>query len=584
MKKIFMMLAAVLILAVTGCGSSGSDSIPVSSSSAKAITGFSLNGCFGIISEAGKTIAVTVPPDADLTKRVATFTTTGASVKVGSTVLTSGQTVIDFSNTDHQLTFTVTAADASTQDYTVTVTVSLLTSGFLDTAGFGTNGTVTTPIGGINDQAYALGFQSDGKIVVAGTSFDNSSGTYNFALVRYNTNGTIDADPVTGFGVDHTGIVTTSMGGGGDDKIFALVILSGDNLDKILVAGISHSSNNTKCYFALARYNADGTLDNDSATGFGADHTGKVTTSIGGTDDEAYALGIQSDGSIVVAGTSQNGSNYNFALVRYNANGTIDADPVTGFGEAHTGIVTTSIGTNHDFATDLVILSGDKLDKILVAGRSSYNSNGSVFNFALVRYNANGTIDADPVTGFGAAHTGIVTTQIGIITTPTGIIDDQGHALGIQSDGKIVVAGNSYDDSSIRYNFALVRYNANGTIDADPVTGFGAAHTGIVITPFSNGNNFALALGIQSGDNLDKILVAGSSFNSSNYDFALVKYTKDGSLDTAFGTGGIATTAIGSGIDYAYALGIQPSDSKIVVAGTSQNGSNYNFALARYWP
>jgi uncharacterized delta-60 repeat protein len=574
MKKIFMMLAAVLILTVTGCGSSGSDSIPVSTSSAKAITGFSLNGCFGIINETNKTIAVTVPPDADLTKLVATFTTTGASVKVNNSTVQSGSTV-DFSNTDHQLTFTVTAADASTKDYTVTVTVSLLTSGFLDAdpvTGFGADhtGKVTTSIGGINDQAYAIGFQSGGKIVVAGSSQNGSN--YNFALVRYNTDGIID----TTFGTN--GIVTTSIGGI-NDQAYALVIQPDDT---ILVAGKSSiNSSGTEFNFALAKYNADGTLDNDPTTGFGADHTGKVTTSIGGTDDEAYALGIQSDGSIVVAGTSQNGSNYNFALVRYNANGTIDADPVTGFGAAHTGIVTTSIGTNHDFATDLVILSGDNLDKILVAGRSSYNSNGSVFNFALVRYNANGTIDADPVTGFGVAHTGIVTTQIGIITTPTGIIDDQGHALGIQSDGKIVVAGNSYDDSSIRYNFALVRYNANGTIDADPVTGFGAAHTGIVTTPFGNGNNFALALGIQKSD--DSILVAGSSFNSSNYDFALLRYTKNGSLDTIFGTGGIATTSIGSGIDYAYALGIQ-SDGKIVLAGTSQNGSNFNFALARYWP
>jgi uncharacterized delta-60 repeat protein len=566
MKKIFMMLAAVLILAVAGCGSSGSDSRPVSSSSAKAITGFSLNGCFGIINETNKTIAVSMPLGTDLKTLVATFTTTGVSVKVGSTVLTSGQTVIDFSTTN-PVTYTVTAADASTQDYTVTVTVSLSTSGFLDTAGFGTAGTggkVTTTIGSSDEGAHALGFQSDGKIVVAGSSFNSNTSKYDFALVRYNTDGSLD----TGFGATGTnGKVTTSIGNG-DDRAFALVIQSDDT---ILVAGKSsiNSSSGTEINFALVRYTKDGIID----TTFGAAGTnGKVTTSIGGIDDEAYALGIQSDGKIVVAGSSQNGSYYYFALVRYNANGTLDANISTGFGATHTGIVTTAIGTDYDFATDLVILSDDT---ILVAGRSSYNSGGTVFNYALVKY----TKDGIPDTTFGADHTGIVTTSIGSITTTTGIIDDQGHTLGVQSDGNIVVAGNSYDDSSIRYNFALVRYTKEGILD----TTFGTS--GIAITPIGSGNNFAYALGIQLSD--DSILVAGSSFNSSNYDFALVKYTKKGSLDTTFGTGGIAITPIGSSDDYAYALGIQPtSDKKIVVAGTSYDDSSkkYNFALVRYWP
>jgi hypothetical protein len=89
-------------------------------SSAKAITAFSLNGFNGVINEAAKTITVVMPPGTSFTNLVATFITTGASVKVGSVVQASGQTPNDFTN---PVTYTVTAQDASTQNYTVTVTV-----------------------------------------------------------------------------------------------------------------------------------------------------------------------------------------------------------------------------------------------------------------------------------------------------------------------------------------------------------------------------------------------------------------------------------------------------------------------------
>jgi uncharacterized delta-60 repeat protein len=332
-----------------------------------------------------------------------------------------------------------------------------------------------------------------------------------------------------------------------------------------VVAGSSYNSNSSKFDFALVRYNANGTLD----TGFGTGGTGIVTTSIGNSYDYANALGIQPDGRIVVAGRSfnSNSNKYDFALVRYNANGSLD----TTFGT--NGKVTTSIGNGsvNDYANAL----GIQLDgKIVVAG---YSYNGTKYYISLVRYKTDGTLDADPVTGFGATHSGIVTTSIGSV-------NDEAHALVIQSDSKIVVAGSSYDNTSSKYKFALVRYNTDGTLDADPVTGFGTG--GIVTTPIGSDGywDYAYALGIQSDK---KILAAGSSNNGSNYDFALVRYNTDGTLDadpvTGFGTGGIVTTPIGSSDDYARALGIQ-SNGRIVVAGYSLIGSNYDFALVRYLP
>jgi len=168
-----------------------------------------------------------------------------------------------------------------------------------------------------------------------------------------------------------------------------------------------------------------------------------------------------------------------------------------------------------------------------------------------VRYNANGSLD----TSFGTG---------GIVTTPIGNSNDA-SALGIQSDGKIVVAGGSSNGSN--YDFALVRYNTNGSLD----TSFGTG--GIVNTPVGSSNDYARTLGIQSDG---KIVAAGDSSNGSKNDFALVRYNANGSLDTSFGTGGIVTTPVGSS-GGAYALAIQ-SDGKIVAAGSS-NGSTYDLPL-----
>jgi uncharacterized delta-60 repeat protein len=479
MKKLYMLLAAVLLMVITGCSGGGGSDYTSALSSAKAITAFNFVSpvaATGVITESTHTIAITVPYNTtSVTQLVATFTTTGTSVTVGSTPQVSGTTPNDFTS---PLVYTVTAADATTQNYTVTVTVSSI-HGSLDTT-FGNSGMVTTPIGSGNAIATVLGIQSNNMIVAAGYSL--LSGTENvFALARYNIDGSLD----TTFG--NSGIVTTPIGSV-NAYATALVIQS----NGILVAGNSFNSSTNKYDFALVRYNTDGSLD----TGFG--NSGIVTISIenGSINDSANALGIQSNGMIVVAGYSYSGSKYFISLVRYQADGILD----TTFGNS--GIVTTSIGS------------------------------GS-------------------------------------------IIDDRAHALVIQSSDGILVAGSSYDNTSSKYDFALVRYNTNGSLD----TTFG--NSGIVTTSIGSDGywDYAYALVIQSNG----ILAAGSSNNGSNYDFALVRYNTDGSLDTGFGTGGIVTTPIGSSDDYALALGIQ-SDGRIVVAGYSLIGSNDDFALVRYLP
>src|SRR5207253_2789172 len=158
--------------------------------------------------------------------------------------------------------------------------------------------------------------------------------------------------------------------------------------------------------------------------------------------------------------------------------------------------------------------------------------------------------------------TGKVTTSIGIGSGPGG--DQEAvRSVALQSDGKIVVAGYSYNGRNA--DFALARYNANGTLD----TTFNG--TGKVITDLVPGvtayGDYAQSVVVQSDG---KIVVTGYSHNGSNFDIALVRYNSDGSLDTNFnGTGKVITDINGSDIGSSVAV---LSDGKIVVAGYLQGG------------
>lgn len=120
MKKGYLFLWVVFLTVVAGCGSGDNRLFMPPLSSEKAITAYSINGVDGTINETEKTIAVTLPYGTNVAALVATFETTGKSVKVGSTVQESGTTANDFTN---PVVYTVTAENNSTQDYTVTVTV-----------------------------------------------------------------------------------------------------------------------------------------------------------------------------------------------------------------------------------------------------------------------------------------------------------------------------------------------------------------------------------------------------------------------------------------------------------------------------
>jgi uncharacterized delta-60 repeat protein len=413
-------------------------------------------------------------------------------------------------------------------------------SGDLD-ATFGAGGKVTTDFAGDRDEAHGVVVQADGKLVTVGGA--KTSRSQDFALARYNANGTLDTTFGTG------GKVTTDFAGN-DDQAFA-VVLQPDG--KIVAAGQAGSGYRGGD-FALARYNANGTLDTTFGTG------GKVTTDFAGNDDQAFAVVLQADGKIVAAGVAKTSRSGDFALARYNPNGSLDATFGTG------GKVTTDFAGDTDEAHGLVLQPDGKL---VAAGQASTGYRGK--DFALARYNPNGGLDATFGTG-------------GKVTTDFAGNDDAAFGVGLQPDGKIVAAGQA--SSGYRgEDFALARYNPNGTLD----TTFGTG--GKVTTDFAGSDDQAFAVALQANG---KIVAAGQA--SSGYrgrDFALTRYNPNGSLDATFGTGGKVTTDFAGDDDQAFAVALQP-DGKIVAAGgtntgrsrtdsrTDYGGSDEDFALARY--
>lgn len=403
--------------------------------------------------------------------------------------------------------------------------------GDLDLTFGGGTGKVTTAVGSGNDTGRAVAVQSDGKIVMAG--FSNNGTDDDFAVVRYNANGSLD----TSFGT--AGKVTTAIGAGNDRGLY--MVLQAD--EKIVVVGSAVRGGNTD--FAVVRYNTDGSLDTNFGSG------GKVTTVIGSSTSfiiaQAVGAAVQQDGKIVVVGHATNGSTYDFAMVRYNTDGSLD----TNFGSA--GKVLTALGSSADYAEGVVV-QGD--GKIVVAG---YSNNGSDNDFAVVRYNADGSLD----TSFG---------NTGKVTTAVGVSFDHGKCVALQSDGKIVVAGTSHLSNLGRGDFALVRYNSDGSLDES----FG--NKGTVVTVLNGNTSSGLSIALQ---NSGKIVVAGNS-GSGAENFAIARYNTDGSLDQAFGDKGKRITDIGGLKDSALSVALQ-SDGKIIAAGWSESAINSNdFALARY--
>jgi uncharacterized delta-60 repeat protein len=389
-------------------------------------------------------------------------------------------------------TLTSTTTNTTTIDYYFTI-VRYQSSGALDTTfGFTQNGWSDDIVG----TARAVELQPDGKIVAAGdsgatttitavtttiaTTITTTLSNSDFLIARYNAHGTLDPT----FGLHANGTVAMDMGY--DHDVVRSLAIQSDG--KIVVVGDGINSSSPNYVSIIARFNTDGTLDMSFANG-------GIITDTSRTTSRVSVVKMQQDGKIVVGGNFQNGSGpASFYLARYDSNGA----PDTSF---NSGTVTASPGADPVLADIAILPNG----KIIVAGTTNVNSNADVF---LMRYNADGTLD----TTFGSTGTVIADDMIHGRETTAG--------LAVQTtDGKIVVSATFQPSagSILTDDFALFRYNADGSLDTTFGNGFG-----MVTTDLGSANDdVAYDVQIQQDGN---IVVVGAASNGSNDDIGLARY------------------------------------------------------------
>lgn len=341
--------------------------------------------------------------------------------------------------------------------YTTSVFVLLRydTDGLLDSS-FGSNGSIKTVIEN-RSMANALAIQNDGKIIVGGES------KWHINLARYQSNGSLD----TSFG--NGGVLITDVPGYYKEKCKSIALQSDG---KIIVGGFAKHNSSDQPHFLLVRYNSNGSLDST----FGIN--GFAIGDIGNGHDTQ----LESSGKILISGIR----GQHFAATRFNSNGILD----TSFGI--NGLVETTIGSNSK--SQAMALQND--GKIILAG---YSIDSNIM-FTMARYRSNGNLD----TNFGAG---------GKVITPLGN-SSRVNTLTVQTNGKIILAGDASNNTNT-FNFALARYHTDGKLD----NSFGI--NGKVITPMANSQSFGKSIRI---DNDGKIILGGYANNGSNSKIVAVRY------------------------------------------------------------
>ncbi|HET9579460.1 MAG TPA: hypothetical protein VFP44_16635 [Usitatibacter sp.] len=356
---------------------------------------------------------------------------------------------------------------------------------------------------------------------------------------------------------------------------------------KVVIAGAAHFGSRQ---YQITRYNADGSLD----APFGI--SGTILEPLGAGDGAAWAIALQPDGKIVVAGNVRSDKD-RFGLARFNPDGTLDLS-FGGGGSAK------SAGPGDSGAFAMAIQPDGK---IVLGGYSMTAASGGRKVFTVARYNADDTLD----TTFGSN---------GFAIAPAGASDEVIRSIGIQADGRIVAAGPAASGGT-----RLMRFNANGTIDgtwATPsvaytnggndmvmqsdgriaivvgVNGGGVGEVGVlrlnadgtVDTSFGNGNcAFGPCPGVAHMSISDSVTGYGLALQSGKYvvsgdtidgagrpGVAIGRFTSTGASDTTFGAGGSSNVVrpTGSG-DAGRGLALRP-DGRIVVAGLA-NGNFGDF-------
>ncbi len=392
---------------------------------------------------------------------------------------------------------------------------------------FGKDGIRKLDLGGSNDYACGLSILPNGKVLQGGTTLTTGSGI--FCIAKYNSDGSLD----NSFGVYGKSAISF---GDNSASLAKAQLLQPDG--KVIIGGNTQEGINTG--FALARFNTDGSAD-ESFGNKGSVVTVLTTLFV----SQVNALALQPNGKILAAGyTVGDRAKVVIALVRYNANGSIDS----------------SFGTNGkvlpSFSNDAnaFAVCYTQAGKIVVGGYllqgTGSNSNQSGL---LLQFNGDGSRD----NSFGNQGK----TLINYEGSGTSIND-----LTQLPDGRLLAASEVVVINTLERDFGLTRLTANGSLDKS----FGT--DGLVKTNVNN-NEGIVSIALQK----DGKILAGGPYSS------LVRYNPDGSLDKSFGNGGLVRyrpARLGAPIPNLTKIAIQ-NDNKLISGGFIYAAAADDFLLRR---
>jgi uncharacterized delta-60 repeat protein len=404
---------------------------------------------------------------------------------------------------------------------------------------FGSNGKVRTKFkeGGT---PYKLASRGNGDVLVAGRAFidKKNPGRSVGAIVEYGP----DGERVQSFG--QAGLVVNQ------NMNYANALIEQPD-GKLLVVGQTAGTPGQQAHaFVIARYNPDGSLDGS----FG--DAGEVVDSYAGPWDGVATVVLQPDGKILVAGvrdTTQSGAseaNGDFAIARYNQDGTLDAT----FGTS--GKVVTDFDGLYDLVTAVIVQSDGK---ILAGGYAE--TAPQTYGIGLARYNPNGTLDST----FGDSGK--------TLASLAGASEEIG-CLAIDPAGDILAGGIEYFDGGNQAKPVLARFNSAGALDAS----------------FGNGGSVDLS-NIQGGlISAIRIQPDGRIFVSG---FTLFPYAPiptsvfslrqnpDGTPDTGYNATGLSQANFYGSFGQVY-VGILEPNGEFLAAGYDRTGFSKGFLVLRY--
>jgi uncharacterized delta-60 repeat protein len=458
--------------------------------------------------------------------------------------------------------------------------------------------------------AYTIGEDSGAEQTVTVTRTGGSNGAVTAALTS--------SDGTAAAGTDYTAVRSTVFFADGDSQPRVVTVpitpnMIGGQFNRTLSLALTQPGNCAA--LGTQASTVVSIVDDDPVPpGFGMDFSfgtaGKATMPETGTPPRGFggdqsAMALQADGKIVMAG----GSGADFILARFNADGSLD----TGFGIE--GKVVTDMGSGNFEPEEALGVAVQADGKIVVVGHATIPTSPPAPRlpptFALTRYDSSGNLD--PSFGSGGRVSGNV--------------NGRAHAVAIQPDGKIVVAGEFSFVSNVigeGGDITVARFNTNGSLDL----GFGGSGTGqvasdiggrvntarqVVLQPdgaiavsgfihtdvmrftaagFADnsfggsgkltitGSDVGQGLALQPDGKLVLVGTVLSTTSPATSRFLLRRLNADGTPDTGFGTGGSVDTALSVNVS-AGGVALQ-ADGRIVVVGSRALGANSNFVVARY--